>query len=164
MDPLSRGIQSTGRGSKGRVEMKQSESLTQHLNQLAIISLAIMGGVVLFSAVVGYLLGEGTLPQGDADFPPWMSPLFNGVSLVVLVKALFLPRLFAPPTAGAPEEEWLAWHKKSTIVGYALMEGAALIALVGVILTGRSLGAIFMVGLALLAMVFAWPRADQLEG
>jgi hypothetical protein len=49
-------------------------------------------------------------------------------------------------------------------VGFALREGAALIALVGVLLTGQQAGGFAMVGLVLVAMFFAWPRVDQIRG
>jgi hypothetical protein len=144
--------------------MQQSERMTQHLNQLSLIWFAIVGGIILFAAVVGYLMGEAILPPKDAEFPPWTSLLLNGVALVFLVKAQLLPRLFGVPGEGASEEEWITWHKKTSILGYALREAAALIVIVSWMLTGEKIAAIFMVGLALMAMVFAIPRADQLKG
>jgi hypothetical protein len=85
------------------------------------------------------------------------------VGLVVLVKALLLPRLFSAPSRGAPEADLLAWHKRNTILGFALREGAAFVALVGVLLTGRMAGGFAVAALALLSMAFAWPRKEQLD-
>lgn len=140
-----------------------SEDVQQHLNQLTIICFAILSGVVIFGGVVWYLINGGvfTPPEG---LPSYLAILFNLVALVALVKAHFLPRLFPHPGVGASEEERLAWHKRNTIVGFALREGAALIALVGVLLTGQQAGGFAMVGLVLVAMVFAWPKADQIQG
>jgi hypothetical protein len=144
--------------------MQQSEEVQGHLRQLTIICLAILSGVIIFSGVVWYLLRTGDLPPGDLDLPSWMGTLFNGVALLVLVKAYLLPRLFRAPGPGAPEDAVLAWHKRNTILGFALREGAAFIALVGALLTGRLTGASAMVGLAVVTMILAWPRAEQLGG
>ena len=142
--------------------MQQSEEVRGHLRQLTIIGLAILSGVILFSGVVWYLLKTGDLPPGDLDLPSWMGTLFNGVALVALVKAYFLPSLFRAPGPDAPEDAVLAWHKRTTILGFALREGAAFIALVGALLTGRLTGASAMVGLAIVTMILAWPREEHL--
>jgi hypothetical protein len=144
--------------------MQQSEAVKRHLMQLSTICAAIVGGVAIFAGVVWYLLSTSTMPPQDLDFPSWMGTLLNVAALVALLKAQFLPRLFGTPGSGAPEGAWLAWHKKTTIVGFALREAAAFIALVGAMLTGQLVGAVFMVGLAFLAMVLAWPREAQLRG
>lgn len=142
--------------------MQQSEPVKGHLSQLNIICSAIFAGVVIFAAVVWYLLRSGAMPPHDMDLPAWTSTLANVLALVVLLKAQFLPRLFGIPGSGASEEDWIAWHKRTVVVGFALREGAAFIALVGAMLTGRLVGATYMVGLAFLAMVLAWPRMGQL--
>jgi hypothetical protein len=144
--------------------MQQTEAMKSHLNQLSIFCSAIFAGVAVFAAVVWYLLDSGSMPPQDLDLPSWMSTLFNVAALVAMLKAHFLPRLFGTPGPGAQEEAWLAWHKKTTMVGFAFRDAGALIALVGAMLTGQLVGAAFMVGLASLTMVLAWPRADQLAG
>lgn len=143
--------------------MRQSDALATHLRQLGIVCVAILAGVLIFSGVVWYLLNSGDLPPQNGGLPSWLGTLFNVVGLVALLKAYFLPRLLASPEAGAPEETVLAWHKRTTIVGFALREAAAFIALVGALLTGRLTGAIGVAGLAVFAMVLAWPRASQIE-
>jgi len=139
-----------------------SEAVEQHLKQLAIICFAIVSGVVIFGGVVWYLVNSGgfTPPEG---LPSYVATLFNLVALATLLKAHFLPRLFPAPSSGAPEESRLAWHKRNTILGFAIREGAAFIALVGVLMTGQQAGGFTMAGLAIVAMVFAWPRPDQLQ-
>jgi hypothetical protein len=144
--------------------MHQSAEVQAHLRQLTIISFAILSGVLIFAGVVWFLLSSGSFPPEGLDLPPWMGTLLNGVALVVLVKAHFLPKILGAPGPGTPEEALLAWHKRSVIVGFALREAAAFVALVGAMLTGRLPGAIAMVGLAILAMLLAWPRKEQLEG
>jgi len=143
--------------------VRRSDALAAHLRQLSIVCVAILVGVLVFTGVVWYLLGSGDLPPQDRGLPSWLGPLLNLVGLVALVKAYFLPRLLAAPEPGAPEKTVLAWHKKTTIVGFALREAAAFIALVGALLTGRLTGAVTVVGLALFTMILAWPRAAQIE-
>ena len=141
---------------------RPSERVDHHLRQLGVICSAMLMGVVVLGGIVWYLLNSGgfTPPEG---MPGFSAILFNLVALVAIVKTLFLPRLFPPPTEGAPEEELLAWHQRTTIVGFALREAAALTALVGVMLTGQQVGGFAMAGLALVAMVLAWPRLEQLQ-
>jgi hypothetical protein len=142
-----------------------SEAVREHLRKLGMICFAILTGVVIFGGVVWYLLDSGAFSPLEG-LPPYFATLFNLVAMVAILKAHFLPRFFQrPPLAPeAPEEAWLAWHNKTTIVGFALREGAAFIALVGVLLTGRQTGGFAMAGLAVLSMIMAWPRADQLDG
>jgi hypothetical protein len=140
-----------------------SAAVEQHLRKMGLVCSAILSGVVVFSAVVWYLVNRGgfTSPEG---LPNYLATLFNLVAFVALLKAHFLPRLFPPPPAGASEEALLTRHGRNTILGFALREGAGFIALVGVLLTGRQAGGFALAGLAIIAMVFAWPRLDQLEG
>ena len=147
-----------------RETMQPSQRLRAHRTQLNVFCGAIVGGVVIFAGVVWFLLRTGAMPPQDLELPTWMSPLFNVVALVALLKAQLLPRLFGTPPPGAPEGDWLAWQRRTTMVGFALRDAAALIALVGAVLTGRWVGALFMVGLAILAMVLTWPREAQLPG
>jgi hypothetical protein len=142
---------------------KPSEAAKQHLRQLGIICFAILTGVVIFWGVVWYLLGSGGFAPLQG-LPPFLAALCNLAALLALVISFLLPRLLAPPPSGAPEEDRLARHRRDTILGFALREGGAFIALVGVLLTGQAVGGFAMAGLAIVAMVFAWPRMDQLQG
>jgi len=142
--------------------MRQSEAVRAHFNVLSIFCGASFAGVAIFSGVVWYLLSSGSMPPGDLDLPPWSGMLLNVIALVVLMKASFLPRLMGRPTAGPSEQDVLAWHKKTTFVGFALREGAGFLALVGAMLTGQVAVAALMVGLVFVSMILAWPREDQL--
>ncbi|MGW8323066.1 MAG: hypothetical protein ACWGSD_16070, partial [Thermodesulfobacteriota bacterium] len=90
--------------------------------------------------------------------------LFNGIALVALVRSHFPPKLLRAPGRDASEEDRIAWHRRTVLIGFSLREGAALIALVGAQLTGKVVGAIAIVGWAIIAMILAWPRAEQLQG
>ncbi len=140
-----------------------SKAVTAHFRLLNLLCLAILGGVVIFAGVVWFLLSTGTYtpPEG---IPAYLGSLLNLVALVALLKAHFLPRFFRPPPRGAPEEGFLAWHRLVTLIAFALREGGAFAALVGALLTGRPAGGMAVAGLAIVAMVLAWPREDQLPG
>lgn len=142
--------------------MLQSEETRAHLQQLSIVCLAILSGVLVFAGVTWYLLSSGRLPPDGLTLSPWIGTTFNVLALVLLAKAHLLPRLFSPPAAGMPEGVRLSWHKRNTILGFALREAAALIALVGAMLTGQLTGATLLVGLVILTMILAWPREGQL--
>jgi hypothetical protein len=139
-----------------------SKAVEEHLRMLTIICFAIMSGVALFGGVVWYLVNVGAFAP-SMDLPSVLPLIANILALVMIVKAHFLARFYPPPGPAAPEEALLAWHKRNTILGFAIREGAAFIALIGVLLTGQQTGGFAMAVLALLSMVFAWPRAEQLE-
>jgi hypothetical protein len=61
------------------------------------------------------------------------------------------------------EQSRLAWHTQTTVIAFALREGAAIIVLGGVLLTGQQVGGFAVVGLALMAMILGWPRQSQLQ-
>jgi hypothetical protein len=128
---------------------------------MGIICAALLTGVVGFGVVVWYLLNSGGFTPLEG-MPSYLGLLFNAVALVAIVKAQFLPRIFPRPSQEAPEGELLAWHSRTTIVGNALREGGAFMALVGVLLTGQQGGGFAVAGLAVLAMIVGWPRAEQL--
>ena len=132
-----------------------------HLRQLTIICLAILTGVVLFAGVVWYLLNSGAFIPPES-VPPYLATVLNLVGLLFLLKAHLLPRFFRPPPQGAAEEDLLGWHRQVTIIAFALREAAALGALVGALLTGKLAAATAIVGLVVVTMILAWPRADQI--
>ena len=138
-------------------------ALAEHLRLLTILGLAIVSGVVLFGGVVWYLVNVGGF-SGSTEFPAYAPLLANVLALAIILKAQFLSRFFRPPDHGASEETVLAWHKRNTIVGFALREGAAFVALVAVLLTGQQVGGFAVAILAVVSMLLAWPRAEQLDG
>jgi len=141
---------------------RPSQAVEDHLRQLSIICFAILSGVALFAGVVWYLVNvAGFSPS--TNLPAMLPLLANILALVIILKALFLPRFRPPPGPGAPEEAMLGWHKTNTIIGFALREAAAFIALMAVLLTGEQTGGFAMAALAVVSMVLAWPKAEQLE-
>jgi hypothetical protein len=139
-----------------------SEEAEQHLKQLSIICFAILTGVVLFCGVVWYLVNPGGFTPSEG-LPSYLATLLNLVALLLLFSAHLLPRLFRAPGSGSSEESHLAWHRGTTIGGFALREGAAIVALVGIIVSGKQVGGFAVAGLAVVTMVFSWPRLSQLQ-
>ena len=139
-----------------------SDAAKQHLKQLGIVCSAIITGVVIFGFVVWYLRGTGGFTPTEG-ISPFLPSLFNLAALLALVISFLLPHFLPPPPSEAAEEDRLARHRRDTILGFALREGAAFIALVGVLVTGQAAGGFAMAGLAVVAMIFAWPRLNQLQ-
>ena len=139
-----------------------SEAVQSHLKQLGMVCFAILMGVVIFCGVVWYLVNPGGFTPLEG-LPSYLPTVLNLVALVLLLKAHLLPRLLPPPGSGADEESRLAWHRRNTILAFALREGAAIIVLVGILLTGQQTGGFAVVGLALVAMILGWPRLSQLQ-
>jgi|GEM_PF-1351007 len=137
-----------------------SDAMAQHLGRLKILCGAILAGVVVFAAVVWYLLRSGAFTPPEA-IPSYLATLLNLAGLLLIVTAHFLPRFFRRPPKEAPEEAHLARHGQVTIITFALREGGALVALVGALVTGEMLGGLAVASLAVFTMLLAWPRAEQ---
>ncbi len=136
-----------------------SEAMKQHVKQFGIICFAIMSGVIIFSGVVWYLVNQGGFTPSEG-LPAYLATVLNLVALVVVLVVHYSSLgLCPPPPEVHRRKPYLAWHRRNTILGFALREGGAFIALVGVLLTGEQVGGFAMAGLALLSMVLAWPRA-----
>ena len=144
--------------------MRENEDVAAHLRQLSLICLAIPSGVVIFAGVVWYLLSSGSFEPPMAQDGASIGNLLNLIALSTLIVAHFLPVLMKAPGPGASRGDVLAWHRTATIVAFAVREAAAFMALVGGMLTGELGWAFAVAGLAIVAMIGAWPRASQLEG
>jgi hypothetical protein len=139
-----------------------SEGREQQLRVLRIVCFAILMGVVMFAGVVWYLVNPGGIRLGEA-FPSYLSTLLNLAALGLLLIAHLIPKLLKAPGGDAPEESHLAWFTRVTIIAFALREGAAFVALVGVLVTGQQAGGFAVAGLAVAAMIYEWPRASRLQ-
>jgi hypothetical protein len=134
----------------------------QQLRVLSIICFGILMGVVMFAGVVWYLVNPGGISLGEG-FPTYLSTLLNLAALVLLLIAHLIPKLVKAPGGDAPEESQLAWFTRVTIIAFAVREVAAFIALVGVLLTGQQIRGFVVAGLAVAAMIYAWPRASRAQ-
>lgn len=142
--------------------MSPSSEVHQHFRNLHLICGALLSGVVLYGVVVFVLLRSGTMGSVE-QVPSSVGPILNLIALGVLVVAHFLPRNLPRPARDAPLGEALAWHKRTILIATALREGAAFLALVGVLLTGSWAPGIGVVGLAILTILLGWPKEAQIE-
>lgn len=142
--------------------MSPSSEVQQHLRTLYMICGAILSGVVLFGVVVFVLLRSGAMGSTE-QVPDSVGLILNLAGLSVLVVAHFLPRTIPRPAKDASLEAAFAWHKKTVIIATALREGAAFMALVGVLLTGSWPPGIGVAGLAVLTILLGWPREAQIQ-
>jgi hypothetical protein len=134
----------------------------QYLRVLGIICIGLLMGIVTFAGVVWFLVNPAGIKFGEG-FPGYISTLMNLMALIVLLVAHVMPKLIKAPGREAPEPAYLEWYGRTTIIAVALREGAALIALLGVLLTGQQVGGFAVAGLAFAAMVYSWPRASRLS-
>ena len=123
---------------------------------------AILAGIVLFAVVTWILLTAGTFSSGSAATGT-LGLILSLAALSVLVVAHFLPRNLPRPSRDASVAEVFIWHKKTIVLATALREGAALMALVGILLTGSWSPGIGVVGLAVLTILLGWPREAQIQ-
>jgi hypothetical protein len=134
--------------------------MAQHLGRLRILCGAILAGVVVFAAVVWFLLSFGAFTPPDT-LPPHLGRILGVGGILIILVAHFLPRFFRRPPEEAPEEAHLGRHGQVTIITFALREGGALVALVGALLTGELAGGMAVASLAVVTMLLAWPREEQ---
>jgi hypothetical protein len=140
---------------------KPSDAVAQHLRRLKILCSAILAGVVIFAAVVWYLLTSGAVTPSETVSSS-LATLLNLVGLLLILAAHFLPRFFRRPPEEAPEEAHISRHGQVTLVTFALREGGAIVALVGALLTGELTGGVAVASLAVFTMLLAWPRGEQI--
>jgi hypothetical protein len=138
-----------------------SHAMAQHLGRLKILCGAILAGVVIFAAVVWYLLRSGAFTPSEG-LPSYLATILSLVGLLLIVSAHFLPRFFRRPPEDAPVEAHLGRHGQVTLVTFALREGGAFVALVGALVTGELTGGIAVASLAVVTMLLAWPREEQI--
>lgn len=114
------------------------------LSALKLIASSLMTGVVLFTAIVAYLV------QARATTPPGSPLLYAGLTAVLGVMAIFGSLVFGGIYVNTVREQWekrrelpaagdwlLNQFGVLTIVRLAMLEGFALMGVVGLLITGR---------------------------
>jgi hypothetical protein len=142
--------------------MSEPDDVQQHFKMLSVICGAIASGVVIFAGVVWYLLTSGRMGADGTGVPSNLGSTLSIIALFLLVLAHFLPRTLPGPRE-ADREAILATHRRNTIVAMALREGAAFLALVEALLTGQMMPGMAVALLAVLTILFGWPRKAQIE-
>ena len=134
----------------------------QYLVALRILHLALVAAVVVFGAVVHFVL----LPLPDFQ-PNQNSVLFVNLSAVYLVFAATIGYwLFGNQLKTAKKlktlNDKLNAYRSASIVRFALLEGAALVAIVFYLLTGNIV-LLGIAGIGLLVLLLAHPNPTKLK-
>lgn len=134
----------------------------ESLRMLRFLSAALMGGVVVLGVVVTvlFLSGFGPVSPGIEGL---LLPVTTGYVLLSLVVAPLLESVLKRVPADADRAQAMARFSNAVIVGMALREGAALVAVVGALLTGDLAWGLGLAAVVLLAMTLALPSKSKLE-
>lgn len=135
----------------------------QYFNILRILHLALLAGVIGFGTVVHFVL----LPMPDFEPEGFNSSLYVNLSAGYLVFAISLGYwLFGQQmkTAKAATDlgDKLNAYRSSSIIRWALLEGAALMSLVFYLLSGNVI-LLAIAGVALLVLLLLHPNAMRLK-
>jgi hypothetical protein len=144
---------------------------------MQIVAGALIGGVVIFAAIVLYLVDQNG-PQGQVPAPGDL-PILSIVALVMLgisvLLSLVLPNMILRGTmqriaAGAPmatqyagdENRLLQARQKITIVACALLEPAGMMASIAYLLEGQSF-ALTTAAVVVAFMLFQFPTQGRVR-
>lgn len=139
-----------------------SEKDRRALRSVRVVCVALMGGVVVLGAVVTVLLASGFEPLAPG-IKGLLLPVTAGYVLLSLVAAPLLESALRKVPASADRAEALGRFSTAVIVGMALREGAALLAVVAGLLTGDLAWGLGLAAVVLLAMVLALPSDRKLQ-
>jgi hypothetical protein len=132
------------------------------LRILRIVCAALMGGVVVLGVVVAVLSSSGFEPVAPG-IEGLLLPVTAGYVLLSLVVAPLLESALKKVPAGADRAEATVRFGNAVIVGMALREGAALLAVVVALLTGDLAWGLGLAAVVLLAMMLALPSERKLR-
>jgi hypothetical protein len=139
-------------------------NLPAAVSTLRIIVLALAGGVLIFAGVVLFLRSQGRPGDPNMQLITWLgigllvSNLAMAAVLLPMIDASNRRRLAAGPNAPAA---WVGLYVTRTIIGCALVEGAAFMCLVGALLDGQPWGLLAGAAGAALMLGLYWPTEDR---
>lgn len=137
-------------------------NLEGRVRTLQIICFGLAGGVAIFGAIVGFLAFSGQAPLAAPAGLPVLSIVAAAVFVSSLAAAFALPAAMARSQleaarrlgVGADVDHRLRAFQASTIVGMALPEGAAFMALIAFLVEGQ----LWTLGLAFAAVAIIFLR------
>jgi F0F1-type ATP synthase membrane subunit c/vacuolar-type H+-ATPase subunit K len=132
------------------------------LRTLRLVCVALMAGVVVLGVVVAALLLGGLEPLAPG-LEGLLLPVTGGYALLSLVAAPLLESALRRVPAGADRAQAMGRFSTAVIVGMALREGAALLAVVAALLTGDLAWGLGLATVVLLAMALALPTDRKLQ-
>jgi len=153
----------------GRQSMA-SEPLERIVEQrsrvLSILCRSFFGSLVVYVGIAWFALRQGAVTTARAfDLPAVVPVALTAVAVMVLFSAEAMSRRIlarASQSAAAGEPETLLnAYQSSTIVGFAMREGAAVIGLALTFLTASIVWVTALGAASATAMLIAWPRKDR---
>ena len=138
------------------MDTQQPMNSKQHLLTLSIIHVALFAGQVLFLVVAMILSSTGQAAAEGAELLPFFWILAPSLGLVGHLGGRFLFRRQMQQAHNLGLTEKLNHHRAATIVKLALMEAPAILATVGVLLTGNSI-LVVLAGVMIVLFFFQKP-------
>lgn len=166
--------------SHGDLSGPGSGEMRKALTQIQVIAGALTFTVPLYAGMLWALTSGALGDPVHLDLPLWvgLALLLLGVLVLVLAPGLERRLMAAPAAPPSPEESGapgrleaegrravpppLERYRSAKIVGFAVREAAAALALVAGLLVNRPLWGYALMAAVLLAMLAAWPRAAEL--
>lgn len=134
------------------------------LRKLPIVAGAMLASVALANGAALFALAGGAVAQPLQE-PPLaarIALIATAVTLLVLApafEALIRSRAIPPASPRSPEATYVA----GKVAGLALREAGGLVGMVLGLITGQWLWPALFGGLAVITLLMAWPRADELK-
>ena len=146
------------------LSQQQTEIVRSNLNMLRIVCFALITGVVIFLLLSSVLVDWQNLSMAMDTLPM----VGMAVGFICIVQAFIVPGIIASSSANSialtSEDERVrklsSIFQTKTIVGYALLEGAAFINII-FFFVAKNLLPLSIVAVALAAMVVMIPREDS---
>jgi hypothetical protein len=137
--------------------------IPDRFRQLHIVCGAILAGALLMNVVLGVLLVEGALEPVVLPRPIVLGLFAVGVTLLAsssAVKGAVFKRIGAAGFGGSIDKVFAA-YQTSTLIAFAMREAAGSIGFVLSLLTANPWWSWGLGGAAVSAMIFDWPKQEQ---
>jgi hypothetical protein len=145
----------------------ESDPVGEQLRFLNVVCAAMVASVAVY-AVVAWFLGSGSAVAGP-ELPSAFGWFGVVVAVALLVAAPIVQRrnLLGTARGQRPEESTIAAlesFRLGTLLAFILREGAAIVGLMLTLLTGEPTWCYALGALAIVAMIWGWPRREDLQG
>jgi hypothetical protein len=150
------------------VEETPQSRIDEALRFLNVVCVALLLSVGVFAMVAWFVAsGPGASEQVGPPVPDALAYAGVLVGIGLLVAAPFVQRKIlerAAVTVRADERTVTALesYRLATLLAFILREGAAIVGLMLALLTGEGMWCYVLSAMALVAMIWGWPRQEQL--
>lgn len=139
----------------------EERAIDEHLKVVRLMAGSMMGGVVVFGAVVLVLLGSPESAPVVEELPAFFPGAVAGVVLLALVMGQILRRRSAGSQTDLASA--LQRHRSRVLASFVAWEGGGLLGVLLALVTGTPEWGFALAGGSLLMMGFAWPRRQDIE-